>query len=352
MFQVLICSVKSDFLKGPFGNAEHAADSSDEPQAGGVKRFCREKGKDMHFTLTDLALFVHVAELENLTKGAKAASLSPAAASARVKALEAQLNSRLLYRECRGVKVTPAGESLLRHARIILRQVDYVKSEFALGSSGDAGHIRLFANTTAVTEFLPGLLARFMAERPRITIDLQERGTNDVVRGILDSAADIGIVAGPVSTVGLEAKCFSTDRLVVVTPEGHALTSQSEVAFAETLQYQHVVMDQGSTLHTFLTDMVKRLGRKLTLRVQMRSMEAMCRMIEAGVGIGVLPESSALHHQKTMRLEVLILSDPWAFRERSILVREKAALPSCARALVDALMALGSTLPERDVPTA
>lgn len=306
----------------------------------------------MQFSLTDLGLFVHIAELENLTKGARRASLSPAAASARLKSLETQLNSRLFYRESRGVKLTPAGETLLRHARVILRQVDHVKSEFALNAADGTGHIRLFANTTAATEFLPGLLARFMVQRPGVTVDLQERMTNDVVRGILDNAADVGIVAGPVSTAGLQALCFSKDRLVLVTPEDHPLNHRRVIAFADALEYEHICMNEGSTLHTFLIDMVKQLGRKLTLRVQMRSFEAMCRMIEAGVGVGILPESSALHHRKTMRLEILGLTDPWAIRERRVLVREMEALPGCARALVDAVMALGSTAPPQGVPPA
>jgi DNA-binding transcriptional LysR family regulator len=299
----------------------------------------------MHFSLTDLHLFVQIAERQNVTKGAQRASLSPAAASERLKSLEEQLGTRLFYREPRGVRLTPAGELLLRHARVILRQVEHAKSEFSLYSADSTGHIRVFANTTAVTEFMPGLLARFMVERPGVTVDLQERTTNEVVRGILDYAADIGIVAGPVPTEGLEALCFSRDRLVLVTAENHPLSTKSAIAFADALDYDHIGMDEGSTLHTFLVETVKNMGRKLTLRVQMRSFEAMCRMIEAGVGVGILPQSAARHHQKTMRLNIIQLADSWSIRERRVLVREMEALPTCARALVSDLMALGE--PER-----
>ena len=294
----------------------------------------------MHFDLVDLQLFVHIAEQANLTRGALRAALSPAAASGRLKALESQLNSRLFYRESRGVKLTPSGEVLLHHARVILRQVQHVKGEFGLHGADDTGHVRIFANTTAVTEFLPSLLARFMAERPGVTVDLQERMTHDVVRGILDNAADIGIVAGPVVTTGLEALLFMRDRLVLVTPETHPFNERGSITFAESLEYDHIGMNESSTLNTFLVDVVKQMGRKLVLRIQMRSFEGMCRMIEAGVGVGVLPQSSALHQQKTMRLGIVRLSDPWSIRERHVLVREMVALPRCARALVDNLLAL------------
>ena len=301
----------------------------------------------MHFDLSDLRVFVHIAELGNLTRGARRASISPAAASSRIKSLEAELGSRLFYRESRGVKLTPAGDALLRHARVILRQVEHVRSEFAVLSSDAAGHIRLFANTTAVTEFLPAVLARFMVERPGVTVDLQERATRDVVRGILDNAADIGIVAGPVPTAGLEALRFSTDRLVLVVPQGHALARRASIAFADTLIYDHIGMDEGSTLHSFLADTVRQMGRRMTLRVQMRSFEAMCRMIEVGIGVGVLPESAARHQSKTMRLAIVRLRDKWAVRERRLLVRELEALPGCARALVGSLMALGAAPRQR-----
>src|SRR5450830_1363875 len=109
----------------------------------------------MHFDLADLRLFIHIAESPSLSQGAKRAFHSPAAASARIKALEGQLDTRLLYRDSRGVEITPAGDRLLHPARLIMRQVDYLKSEFTQYGVDSAGHIRIFANTTAVTAFLP-----------------------------------------------------------------------------------------------------------------------------------------------------------------------------------------------------
>lgn len=118
----------------------------------------------MHFDLADLRLFIHIGESPSLTQGARRAHLSPAAASARIKALEAQLDTRLLYRDSRGVELTPAGHTLLTHARLVMRQVDYLKAEFTQLGGDSAGHIRIFANTTAVTEFLPEVLAGFLAQ--------------------------------------------------------------------------------------------------------------------------------------------------------------------------------------------
>jgi DNA-binding transcriptional LysR family regulator len=291
----------------------------------------------MHFDLADLRLFIHIAESPSLTQGARKAFLSPAAASARIKALESQLGSRLLYRDSRGVELTPAGQRLLQHARLIMRQVDYLKSEFTEYGTDAAGHIRIFANTTAVTEFLPEVLAGFLAERPGVTVDLQERLSRDIVRGVLDGAADLGIIAGPVQAPGLQVLHFSTDRLVLAVPLGHALAQHKSVSFADTLAYQHIGLHEGSTLLSFLREQVETLGGSLALRIQVSSFEAICRMVEAGVGIGIIPESSALRHSRTMQLATLQLDEAWAVRERSMLVRELDALPGSVRALIDRL---------------
>lgn len=292
----------------------------------------------MHFDLPDLRLFVHIGESPSLTQGARRAFLSPAAASARIKALEGQLGTRLLYRDSRGVELTPAGQKLLRHARLILRQADYLKSEFEQYGTDSAGHIRIFANTTAVTEFLPEVLAGFLAQRPGVTVDLQERLSRDIVRGVLDSSADMGIIAGPVEAAGLEVIHFSTDRLVLTVPVGHELAGKRSVTLKQTLAFQHIGLHEGSTLLSFLRDHVERLGQSLSLRIQMASFEAVCRMVEAGVGIGIIPESAALRHSRTMQLVTVALDEPWAVRERSVLVRELEALPGVVRALIDTLL--------------
>ncbi|WP_449432435.1 LysR substrate-binding domain-containing protein [Pseudomonas putida] len=291
----------------------------------------------MHLDLTDLRLFIHIAEAPSLTQGAKRAFISPAAASVRVKALEAQLNCHLLYRGSQGVELTDAGQRLLKHARLIMRQIGYLKTEFAEYGTDSSGHIRIFANTTAVTEFLPEVLAGFLAKHPGVTVDLQERMSRDIVRGVLEGSADMGIIAGPVIAKDLQVLHFSTDRLVLVVPKGHALDTAEPQKLKAALGFHHVGLQEGSTLQEFMREKAEKLGEKLTWRIQVSSFESVCRMVEAGVGIGVIPESAALRHSCTMKLAIIQLDEPWAVRERSILVRQLEALPGCIRALISIL---------------
>ncbi|MEO8407511.1 MAG: LysR substrate-binding domain-containing protein, partial [Oxalobacteraceae bacterium] len=191
----------------------------------------------MLFDLTDLRLFIFVAELKSLTRAAERMHLSLAAASSRMKELEARFGMRLLYRENKGVVLSPAGETLLVHAQQFMQQVERLKSEMQQYNNGIKGHIRIFANTTAVTEFMPQVLGSFLATHPHVNVALEERLNQDIVRGVQEGTADIGIAAGPVQGKGLEIINFSTDRLVLATALDHPLANANGITFAETLEF-------------------------------------------------------------------------------------------------------------------
>lgn len=293
----------------------------------------------MDFDLTDLRLFVLTADEGNLTRAAAGRHLSLAASSARIKALEAQAGLPLLYRGARGVRLTPAGEAFLHHARGVLRQAEQLRSDLEEYGGGLRGHVRVFANTTAVTDFLPEILPAFLNANPRVNVDLQEKPNAEIARGVLDGRADLGIVAGQVDTLGLKAIHFSTDHLVLVVPRGHRFARRKRMAFAETLDEDAVGMHPGSTLQTFLAQVTDKLGKPLKLRIQLSSFDAMCRMIGAGVGVGIVPESTARRNLAPMNLVQIDLTDDWSVRERYILVREHETLPAYARSLIDTLCA-------------
>ena len=291
----------------------------------------------MHFDLTDLRLFVLAAEEHNLTRAAARQHLSLAAASARVKALEAQAGLPLLYREARGVRLTPPGEAFLHHAREVLRQAEQLRRDMHDYGGGLRGHVRVFANTTAVTDFLPEILPGFLAANPRVNVDLQEKPNAEIARGVFDGRADIGIVAGAIDQLGLQAIHFSTDRLVLVTARNHRFARRKRIAFADTLAEDMVGMHHGSTLQSFLDQQAEKLGKPMKLRIQLASFDAMCRMVGGGVGVAIVPESAARRNLKPQKLAQIELADAWRVRERYILVRDLAALPAYARALVDLL---------------
>lgn len=289
----------------------------------------------MHFDLVDMRLFISIAESPSLTRGANKVFLSPAAASMRIKALETQLNTKLLFRDNKGVELTETGKKLLVHARILVRQAENLRNDFSETGSGLTGQLRIFANTTAITEFLPEVLATYLVERPGITVDLQMRQSKEIVRGVLEGAADFGIVAGPVVTSNLQTIAFSTDQLVVIIPCEHFLQNREKIKFSEVLDFQNIGFNVGSTLHSFITEQAEELGRHIHWRVQLSSFESICRMVEAGIGVSVIPESVALKISQRMNLDIISLDEPWALRERKIVMRDVHELPRCAIEIIN-----------------
>jgi DNA-binding transcriptional LysR family regulator len=297
----------------------------------------------MEFDLVDLRLFVAVAQQSNFTRAAQARHISLAAASARIKALETHAGVPLFYREARGVRLTAAGEAFLHHARALLRQTEQLRADLREYGRGLRGHVRVHANTTAVTDILPEVLPAFLKANPKVNVELSEKPNAEIATGVLDGRADLGIVAGKVDTLGLRAIHFSTDRLVLVVPRSHRFAKRKSISFAETLEEDHVGMHPGSTLQDFLGQVTARLGKPLRLRVQLSSFDAVCRMIGAGVGVGVVPESSARRNLAVMQLAQVELSDEWRVRERYVLVREGESLPAYAQSLIDMLCAMYAT---------
>jgi DNA-binding transcriptional LysR family regulator len=291
----------------------------------------------MRVDLTDMKLFRDVAEAGSITAGAARSRLALAAASTRIRGLELDIGAPLLVRSRSGVTLTPAGRALLTHARGLLADAERLVEDLRAYGSGLAGEVRLLSNTNAITEFLPETLATFLAANPGVSIDLEERLSDEIVGLVAEGAADMGIVAGTADLGTLESFPFRTDRFVLVTAADHPLAGAAAVPFAEALDYDLVGLDRASALQRFLTDKAARAGRALRLRVQVRSFDAVCRLAEAGVGVGVAPQTTARRAAATMRLGVIPLADDWALRELTLCVRNLAALKPTARRLADAL---------------
>ena len=179
-----------------------------------------------HFDFADLRLFICIAQENSLTRGAERVHMSLPAASTRIKNVEESLGAKLLYRASNGVTLTPPGQVLLQHALDVQRQMEHLCSDLQEYAQGVKGHVRLFANTTAITEFLPGVLSRFLATHRNVNVDLRERLSPSIVRAVTDGAADIGIVAGNVRMEGLQVLPYREDRLILVCARGHALGQQ------------------------------------------------------------------------------------------------------------------------------
>ena len=271
-----------------------------------------------------LKLFCAIVQSGSITKGASECNLALSAASRRISEFEETVGMALLDRSVKGVTLTHAGHAVMQHALRLFQGFEQLSNELGEYSKGIKGHVRLWANMSALTEFLPSALASFLKDYPEIQVEVEEQLSGDIVRALMDGIADIGVFAqGPITT-GLETHIMGKDQLVIACSKDHPLGKRKSISFEECLTYDFVGLNRGSSLLELTSRNAERLGKQMSLRIQVRSYDAMCQMIAVNLGIGVLPIQACAAQIKAMGLKAIQLEDAWA--KRNLLVATKAGI--------------------------
>ncbi|MGF6394534.1 LysR family transcriptional regulator [Pseudomonas plecoglossicida] len=287
--------------------------------------------------LVTLQLFVAIHEEGSLTRAATREAIALSAASKRLNELESALGTPLFLRQARGMQLTPAGETLLHHARRMLFDLEKIGLELGEHLQGVRGYVRMLANLSAIIQFLPEDLADFSAHHERIKLDLEERPSNGVIQGVLDGVADLGICSADSDTRDLHTVRYKCDQLVLVLPAGHPLAVRAEVAFADTLDNDFIGLHAASSINMRTVEAARRAGKVLRLRIHVPSFDAVCRMVQANMGLGILPRKAFELFGGALGLQAVKLADDWAERELLLVVRELDALSPVSRLLFEQL---------------
>ncbi|QBY53321.1 LysR substrate-binding domain-containing protein [Cupriavidus oxalaticus] len=292
----------------------------------------------MRLDPTSLRLFVCVAEEGSIAAAAERAHLAAAAVSKRISELEQGLGTALLRRSNKGVEPTTAGIELVHLARGVLHDLDDIVTRMRDFGGGLRGQVRVFANVSAITQFLPAQLKSFLADYPRVDVRLDERVSTAIVRAVAENAADIGIFTACAVGAELETFPYRCDELVVAVPDGHPLAARQSVSIREALDFDLVSMHAGSQIHLQLVRAASEAGLVFKPRIHVPGYDALCLMVQAGMGLGILPRSSAAPYQDTLGIRTVRLDEPWAARQLVIGVRAYDSLSAVARLLVDRLL--------------
>jgi len=289
------------------------------------------------FDLVTLRLFVAAVDSGSLTAGADRLGLSLAAASKRVAELELHVGEPLLARSKRGVQPTVAGRTLLPHAVEMVARLEQLALAMADVRGGQAGHLRLWANTSAFGGFLPALLADFARAHPAVVLDLEDAISEEAVRAVVRGAAELAVIGENTACEGLQTLVCDVDEMVLMLPRGHALAPRAPgqaVPLAAVLEHDLVAFARPTSLTRQLAAAAEALHRPLRIRAQVRSFDAMGRMVAAGLGLALLPRRGAEPYAHALGLVIAPLDG--LRRERRLLLawRDEAALSPAARALV------------------
>jgi DNA-binding transcriptional LysR family regulator len=284
--------------------------------------------------LVTLSLFIAVVEETSLAKAAEREHLAPSAISKRLADLELSLNVKLFDRKPTGMFPTAAGAALLHHARLIMHNVSELQVELVDFAGGVRGTIRVVANATAMASYLPADLRTFLQLFPQVRVELEEKTSPETVRAVADNAADIGIFGDVVVPTDLHSALYRIDRLALLVPSDHALAERVAIRFAETTALEYIGAPKGSSIDIALTRAASDLGVSLRMSIRSSGFAAISAMVDAGLGIAVVPESVTPTYARFYAVKTVALDEPWAERRLMLCARDRDALTPAAAAFL------------------
>ncbi|KXU82600.1 LysR family transcriptional regulator [Paraburkholderia monticola] len=287
--------------------------------------------------LTSLRLFVAVCQERNIARAAEREFIASSAVSRRIAEIEALIGLPVIQRGSRGITVTPVGETVLRYALAIIGNIEQMSAELSRFSAGVKGRVRVVANLSSIVQFLPEDVAAFGRAFPDVSIELEEENSADVLRIVDEHGADFGICNPVAGSEAFEQLPYRQDRLAVLVPGGHRLAEAARVSFDDLSHDSFVGLRSESALTRLLAQQASSASRQLDVRMRVSSLDALCRMVHAGLGIAIVPEPVGLLYVNTLDVRLLPLADAWAERHLIIIFKAREQLSASAAALVSFL---------------
>ncbi|NYT77686.1 LysR family transcriptional regulator [Alcaligenaceae bacterium] len=291
----------------------------------------------MHLDPTSLRLFLSVLEEGTIAGTAEREFIAAAAVSKRISELEEALKTTLLTRTNKGVTPTTAGLALSSLARRALHGLEDISIQMSEYSSGERGIVRVVANISVITQFLPKDIKRFHAQYPNVQIQLEEKVSTLIIKAVQENAADVGIFSNSYSGDNLQVLPYKKDRLALIVPADHALLKREKIKFEEALDYDFIGLHQGSNINHIVAHAADNMQRNMNIKIQVTGFDTLCFMVDAGLGIGVLPVNIAKLYSNIFDIKLIPIDENWAKRSIDICMRSKESLPSAARLFVDHL---------------
>lgn len=290
--------------------------------------------------LTTIRIFLAVYNLKSLSRAAEREHIAPSAISKRIQELESELGTPLFYRHPRGVSPTMAGEAFAVHAQQLIDGLNQMAADLSAYARGARGQVRISSHASAVSQYLPVEIASFSELYPEVQVVLREETSPNVLQSTLDGFADIGIFAGNLTApTGLRVLSYRQDRLVALLPADHPLADREFIAFEDVRDSAHISLETGSSLQILLANAAQSMGFTLNNRIEVTTFDSAMRMVDAGLGVAILPAGIVDVFGTTLRTRSVPLTDSWACRNLVLCVREPQRLTASARLMLDHLRA-------------
>ena len=244
--------------------------------------------------IRQLKAFLAIAECGTFTAGAQRVHVTQAAISMQIRQLETELRARVFVRAPRRVMLTEAGEKLLERARVILREHDAAVEEISALAGAERGRLRIGSASAMVnTDQLPLLLKQIKALHPAAEISVTSGTSESLVQQILGGELDLAFVSLPVEARGIQTERLSQDELVAIACPRHKLAKQRVVSAYELAGEKLILGERGGNTRRLIDNFFAEAGVSLTIAMELSRLAAIKRMVEADMGVGIVPLQSA-----------------------------------------------------------
>lgn len=253
--------------------------------------------------IRQLRAFVAIAETGTFTAGALRVHVTQAAISMQIRQLESEIGARVFVRAPRHVILTEAGEQLLRRARHILREHDAALDEIAELAGAERGRLRIgSASAMVLTEQLPAILKELRKQHPAAEISVTSGTSEVLVDQILAGEVDIAFVSLPVDVRGIKTERLSEDQLVAIASPRHRLAKQRTID-AYTLAGERLILgERGGNTRRLIDQFFAQAGVTLRVAMELSRQQAIKRMVEEDMGVGIVPLQSVKEEVEKGRL--------------------------------------------------
>jgi len=293
----------------------------------------------MRYNLITLDLFLCASKYKSLVKAAKEKNLVVSAVSKRILDLEKSVGVNLFYRKKTGVELTPAGLEMQKHCTKIFNSINIMDESIKEYSLVSSGIVRVTANLSSITQFLPEDLATFSKKFPKIKINLKEKTSSEIISSVKESLSDIGIFSEHVeNTERLRIVDYKNDTLVLVVPEYHPLVSKLTVKIKDFIKFEMVGLEKGSSLQAMIDKQVQKQNLKIKKKLETVSFEGIRGMVEAGLGIAVLPIGAIKPYLKSSKLKTINIDENWAERSIKIAIKNDDSIGKAGALLLNHLI--------------
>ena len=244
--------------------------------------------------IRQLRAFVAIAESGTFTAGALRVHVTQAAISMQIRQLESEIGARVFVRAPRHVILTEAGEHLLRRARHILREHDAALDEIAELAGAERGRLRIgSASAMVLTDQLPAILRDVRAQHPAADISVTSGTSEALVEQIVAGELDIAFVSLPDDVRGIKTERLSEDQLVAIASPRHRLAKQKTIS-AYTLAGEKLILgERGGNTRRLIDQFFAQAGVTLRVAMELSRQQAIRRMVEEDMGVGIVPLQSA-----------------------------------------------------------